>query len=264
ERGQNERGATARRVRPAGVPPAGATRSAAPVAKSRVPVPPNELPLPRPLQALLDPRRVSLADRHPGLQLDKYSRGGEQTEQKEALTQVASIAGHAALFGELRRRRDESLQALGVRAWCRTTAGPLTLHLARAAAMENAGICLHPVYGFTYLPRTGLKGMTRAYAETVAKATPAEVPAAFANDPGEPEKERQRAGAVIFHDAWPSAWPRLVVDIVNNHHAAYYQGDQPPGDWDSPMPVYFLAVAGGQEFSFALGKRRPDVPDQLL
>ena len=41
------------------------------------------------------------------------------------------------------------------------TIGPLTLHLARASALENAGICLHSLYGFTYLPGSGLKGMAR-------------------------------------------------------------------------------------------------------
>ena len=42
--------------------------------------------------------------------------------------------------------------------WSQATSGRLTLHLARASALENAGLCLHPLYGFTYLPGTGLKG----------------------------------------------------------------------------------------------------------
>jgi CRISPR-associated protein Cmr6 len=156
--------------------------------------------------------------------------------------------------------------------------------------MENAGICLHPVYGFAYLPGTGLKGMARAYAETVwlpAQADPCVAWQIIENvfgwapgsdalgkgvvKPWKPEgvpehgkEDSAAAGQIIFHDAWPGGWPRLVVDIVNSHHATYYQGDEPPGDWDSPVPVYFLAVAGGQEFSFALVKRRQDVPDRLL
>jgi CRISPR-associated protein Cmr6 len=246
------------------------------------------LVLPRSLQALIS--RVKPSIRHPGLQLDKYSCGGEQTAQKEALGQVVAIDGDPALFAELRRRRDGSLQAVGAHPWCRTTSGPLTLHLARASALENAGICLHPVYGFAYLPGTGLKGMARAYAETVWLPAQADRPGnweviervfgwAPGSDtlgqgavkpwkpggvPGHGQDEAAAAGAVVFHDAWPSAWPRLVVDIVNNHHATYYQGDEPPGDWDSPVPVYFLAVAPGQEFSFAVGKRRPDVPGEVL
>ena len=56
---------------------------------------------------------------------------------------------------------------MGALRWRCATTGPLTLHLVRASALENAGICLHPLYGFVYLPGTGLKGMARAYAETV-------------------------------------------------------------------------------------------------
>src|SRR5206468_1544822 len=59
-------------------------------------------------------------------------------------------------------------------------------------------------------------------------------------------------------------WPRLIVDIVNNHHASYYRGEDAPGDWETPTLVYFLAVPPGQEFEFALGKRRDDVADAVL
>src|SRR5207248_5442031 len=81
-----------------------------------------------------------------------------------------------------------------------------------------------------------------------------------------PPKEAQ-AGVIVFHDGWPETWPPLLVDILNNHHAGYYQRGEkgePPGDWDSPIPVYFLAVPAGQTFSFALSKRRSDVSDELL
>ena len=151
---------------------------------------------------------------------------------------------------------------------CRTV-GPLTLHLSRASALENAGICLHPLYGFVYLPGTGLKGMARAYAETVAGVSAEEVKEVFGNKPGEPKKDKQHAGAIVFHDAWPAEWPRLFVDIVNNHHGDYYQARptdnaHPPGDWEDPVPVYFLAVSSGTTFQFALSPRRADVRKELL
>ncbi len=46
--------------------------------------------------------------------------------------------------------------------------------------LENAGICLHPIHGFPYLPGTGLKGLARAYAETVWKPAQADANAAQA------------------------------------------------------------------------------------
>src|SRR5208283_1019982 len=161
---------------------------------------------------------------NPGLRLDKYLvPAPRQEQQKERLGDfVRRAGGDVSLFSELTGRRRAMLQSLATRAWTRETAGSLALHLARASALENAGICLHPIHGFAYLPGTGLKGLARAFAETV----------------------------------WLTIWPRLIVDLVNNHHKKYYEGKDAPGDWESPEMAYFLAVDKGQEFSFALGERR--------
>ncbi len=264
DRGEGEKGPRASNVRRAGdgksAPPVGKLRPA--VAAGHVPEPPEEIVLPRSTQAVI--RQVPLGERHPGLQLDRLVIPGDQVRQHAALRDVTQVRGDRALFEEVRLRRRASLQSLGVTPFERTTAAPLTLHLARANALENAGICLHRVYGFPYLPGSGLKGMARAYAETVASARAEDVEAVFGNAPGEPRKDHQRAGSIVFHDAWPTSWPSLVVDIVNNHHPQYYRGEDAPGDWDSPNPVYFLALPGGTTFEFALGKRRTDVPDRLL
>jgi CRISPR-associated protein Cmr6 len=88
-------------------------------------------------------------------------------------------------------------------------------------------------------------------------------------DDADPESAEVKAssGNIVFHDTWPTAWPPLMVDIVNNHHPDYYQhkdNDHPPGDWENPVPVYFLAVKPGTTFTFALSKRRQDVADDLL
>jgi CRISPR-associated protein Cmr6 len=81
---------------------------------------------------------------------------------------------------------------------------------------------------------------------------------------------RQAAGTVIFHDAWPTIWPKLMLDLTNNHHTTYYgdgtpRGDVgPPNDAENPKPVNFLAINSGQEFSFALSPRRKDTPETDL
>jgi CRISPR-associated protein Cmr6 len=237
--------------------------------------------------------------RHPGLQLDKFSIPGDQTAQKAALAKVCNIPGDAALLTTLIERRKRLLETLpGARSFRCTTTGPLTLHLARASALENAGICLHPLYGFAYLPGSGLKGMARAYAETVWLPAqpdqrqawrqiedvfgwapnpdrrqqinnpdhPAEVRRKDDTDPESPEIKAS-SGHIVFHDAWPECWPKLIVDIVNNHHPDYYQHDDnnhAPGDWENPVPVYFLAVKPGVTFSFPLANRRAAVADELL
>lgn len=266
-------------------------------------------------------RRLVSQNTHPGLMLDKYVASWDPTAdsgklservQKPAVQKVVELSNspppgidYSALLG----RWQEVTKARGAVRFQAETVGPLTLHLARASALENAGICLHPIYGFAYLPGTGLKGMARAYAETlwlpaqlgpdwpsasddqwnaaldklegVFGYVPSIEPApptwqqmselARALDRRRkqrnkllPPAARSHCGQIVFFDAWPTTWPRLIVDILNNHHPSYYRDAEPPGDWDNPVPVYFLAVPAGQQFSFALAKRRCDVPGDLL
>lgn len=259
-------------------------------------------------------RRLVERCTHPGLILDKFAPTwtadgppGKLSEdvQKPTLTRVVERTPHrdvkAAEFIALRQRFQTA--ALSGRESCVftcTTTGPLTLHLARASALENAGICLHPIYGFVYLPGSGLKGMARAYATTVWLAQQADKKIAWTqiedvfgwaptperralfkdnSHPAEPRIQnpldvnspeiREHSGQIIFHDAWPTTWPKLEVDILNNHHHEYYSAndgdnDHPPGDWENPVPVYFLSVPAGATFEFVLGKRRDDVADDLL
>jgi CRISPR-associated protein Cmr6 len=225
---------------------------------------------------------------HLGLALDRYvHRWGDQSSVRGVLQQVVEVAAQAPpWYPELRDRWQGVLERADALLWRCITAGPLTLHLARASALENAGICLHPLYGFVYLPGTGLKGMARAYAETVWLPAQSDQQAAWRriedvfgwapnperrrqlqderhparkrlldeNDPGSPGVS-SCAGGVVFHDAWPKDWPALLLDLVNNHHRDYYEGRGAPGDWEEPTMVSFLAVGPGVPFLFAVSAR---------
>ena len=266
----------------------------------------SALPLPASTARLIE--SVPLSARHPGLQLDKYIRPCPKQElQKESLHDVCHTRGDPALLAQLWERRQRQLDSLASESFEMETAGPLTLHLARASALENAGICLHPVYGFVYLPGSGLKGMARAYAIGVwwpsrfqagadgrpvnpqeqekAQAAWAQIEAVFGRGPGdklpdallpprdESKRDRQQddkkkiepstAGGVVFHDAWPTQWPQLELDLVNNHHTKYYREEgrepQPPGDWEAPVMISFLIVGAGNRFRFHLSKRVADI-----
>lgn len=212
---------------------------------------------------------------NPGLQIDKLSCGGDQQAQGKALASVARCPGDGELLAELLARREAALADLGAVRLQGRTVGPLTLHLSRSGALENAGIALHPVYGFAWLPGTGLKGLTRAWAETVwapeqvdRVAAWNKIRAVFGTSPQSDRKKNwlpddlsppaeDSVGRIVFHDAWPTNWPKLVRDIVNNHHSKYYQGNgkEYPGDWEDPVPVNFLAVAEGTRFDFAVSDR---------
>ncbi|MDI9442962.1 MAG: type III-B CRISPR module RAMP protein Cmr6, partial [Planctomycetota bacterium] len=247
-------------------------------------------------------RRLLSRNTHPGLMLDKYAQSWDPTEQLNKLSEkvqgptIESVvnltrAASQDFYRSILGRRNNVLAELGVLTFEATNTGPLTLHLARASALENAGICLHRLYGFTYLPGTSLKGLARAYAETVwfpgqfetsesgapgdnlelqrAAAAWQKIESVFGHSPGSDHgkgwkpkaipkhsaADSASAGGVVFHDAWPLSWPPLIKDILNCHHPEYYRAAQPPGDWEDPIPVYFLAVPAGQRFQFAIGRR---------
>ncbi len=236
-----------------------------------------------------------LEGRHPGLQLDKFSgiglaEGSVMKRQKEAIAKVTKIRGDSALLSELNQRRTAMFAEVGARMVNMITAGPLTLHLSRAGTWENAGICLHPVYGFVYLPGSGIKGLVRSWAETVWVLAQEDQEAAWrriedvfgfsprseghkfpqkqAGLPGwRPQAVRPQKGAsagrIVFHDAWPKKWPRLEVDIANNHHAGYYSQKDDPGDWENPNLVYFLSACENVQFTFAISDRKPCGDDTL-
>ena len=241
---------------------------------------PSDPILPRSCRDLVD--ATPIGRRHPGLQLDKLSSAGEMKDQYPALDKVTECARDDGLLQVLVARRREMLDAMGARRLNMVTRGPMTLHLSRSGSLENAGIALHPVCGFVHLPGSGIKGLVRAWAETVwAPAQPdaegawRRIEQVFGWSVGS-ERNKQdwrpnevvtpegsSAGGIVFHDAWPLAWPQVELDIVNNHHPKYYAGKDAPGDWEDPNPVYFLAVGRGVEFEFALSARR-STDDGLL
>lgn len=201
-------------------------------------------------------QQVELKRRHPGLQLDKFSPPGLQEDQSGALDDVVKTQGDPVLFEALVQTREFMLASLRALCWLGTTTGSLTLHLARAAALENAGLCLHPLYGFVYFPGSGLKGMARAFAAT-SGASEADITRIFGHAPEKARGDASgAAGTVIFHEAWPTRWPALMRDIANVHHPDYYHGNaSPPADWNNPNLVSFLAIGKGVEFRFALSPR---------
>jgi CRISPR-associated protein Cmr6 len=63
------------------------------------------------------------------------------------------------------------------------------------------------------------------------------------------------AGSAIFFDGLPEG-PRIKVDILNPHYKDYYgQGKVYPTDDQDPSPNFFLTLAPGAKFMFAVGWR---------
>ena len=147
-------------------------------------------------------------------------------------------------------------------------------------------------YGFPILPGSSVKGVARAWGLlTIAEALKTDqlnaLDVALSED--EPEKYQEKllqqhwqetavmqqfrlifgttgaAGGAVFFDALPIKPPTLELDIMNPHYPKYYEGSEPPTDWQNPIPVYFLTVASQTEFRFAVGWRgQPDKEAQAL
>jgi len=119
-----------------------------------------------------------------------------------------------------------------------------------AAHVLETGITLHRLFGLPIVPGSALKGAARAYAKLV-KGKPdddADLIAVFGTT--------EQAGSIIFFDAIPLEVPKFQLDIMNPHYPNYYrtQGQNPPADWESPNPVFFLTVSE-TPYLFAIAAR---------
>ena len=138
------------------------------------------------------------------------------------------------------------------------TAAPVwrfVVGLGGASVLET-GITLHRLYGIPIIPGSALKGLARAYAETVEgkEANDPNVVAVFGKPPRGTPLE---SGEIIFFDAIPITLPRFKLDVMTPHFPKYYQGNNPPADWQDPNPIYFLTVQDTR-FLFAVAARRAE------
>jgi CRISPR-associated RAMP protein, Cmr6 family len=119
-----------------------------------------------------------------------------------------------------------------------------------AAHVLETGITLHRLFGLPIIPGSALKGAAKAYAQLVEGRTDddPELVAVFGTT--------EQAGSVIFFDAIPLEVPKFQLDIMNPHYPNYYrtQGQNPPADWESPNPVFFLTVTE-TPYRFAIAAR---------
>lgn len=233
----------------------------------------NRLPLPQKVAEEL--RRRSGDPVNPGLLLTRFVRWGpvrqdpsqwdfkvtvtQKGKQKEEVRKRDNL-DHAAraantepvrkLANEWRVRREAWLKPLEQQGLaCRFRAKTdwrLAIGLAGASPLET-NIVFHRLYGVPMLPGSGLKGLALA----VARSN------------GEHETifgTQKTAGLVDVLDAIPvpaSGKNWIEVDVMNPHYPRWYRGEGSPSDDQSPTPVFFLTVASGVEFEFALLCRTP-------
>lgn len=112
--------------------------------------------------------RTKVQDLNPGLLLDRFPEEDHVKSQENQKTHLDRVVRAAPWKGDYAAIVDR-LAPTGTY-WLLTAKSRITLHLSRAGGLENANCCLHPVYGFAYLPGSGLKGLAHAYACHVFQA----------------------------------------------------------------------------------------------
>lgn len=130
-------------------------------------------------------------------------------------------------------------------------------------SVYETGITLHHIYGFPYIPSSGIKGITRSHiiGETFNnKEEDAFKNKEFCDIFGCTSKsyyKEARKGKITFFDAMPTEVPQLKPDIMNVHYPDYYNGTQSPTDTQNPNPIFFLTVES-TPFQFMLGGKTED------
>ncbi|MCP2520136.1 type III-B CRISPR module RAMP protein Cmr6 [SCandidatus Aminicenantes bacterium Aminicenantia_JdfR_composite] len=159
------------------------------------------------------------------------------------------------------------------------TQSRLVVGLGCESVLETS-LTLHKIFGIPYVPATALKGVCRALAfwEIADKKEILKI---------EDEKEKNKKlkslqekfygelqindedvlkaqllfgaqnfkGLLLFLDAYPEIRNNETVfelDIMNVHYPNYYSGNEPPGDWQNPNPIYFLTIKPGLRFKIGV------------
>lgn len=233
---------------------------------------------------------IGKGPQNPGLIFDRFAPDwlNRPILKKAGLEAVREAAERVdcALLDGWKARWTAMAQAAGAKVFSLKTDWRLVAGLGRKGTLE-VGFTFHR-YGFPILPGSSVKGVARAWAliEIAGKVNASslkDLEEKLAADGPEDSKERREylawreglpeevrrladdfraifgttavSGGAVFFDAIPKRTPRLELDVMNPHFPQYYQGNEPPTDWQSPVPVYFLTVAPGTEFLFAVGWR---------
>jgi len=204
---------------------------------------------------------------HPGLILQRYLvKQSDPSERRTILEAACHAAGSESLrsiYAEAFERRDRSFASdQPCQSERLSTASRLVVGLGSENILET-GLRLHHTYGVPIIPGSALKGLASHYCDEVWGQRHLHDEAALENkqfrrkrDKGDDEGDYHRllfgttedGGVITFHDAWivPQSLTNgaLRLDVMTPHHPKWQTNEAPPTDFDSPVPVSFLSVAG--------------------
>ncbi len=189
---------------------------------------------------------------HPGLLLNRFlaNQNDDGQDKRDLLEAACAAAGSDALV-RLYRRAFQRWQTgeTGDKAETRLATPPFARLIVGLGCkgVVAAGLCLHHTYGVPLIPGSALKGIAAHYCHDVWGATDARYrregdfhPLLFGTT--------EEGGVIRFEDAWmdPDSLKQSVrKDVMTPHHQDWQtKEDTAPTDFDSPIPVPFLSVAG--------------------
>jgi CRISPR-associated protein Cmr6 len=177
----------------------------------------------------------------------------EGRDKRDLLAAAYAAARDASLIALYRRafeRWREGLSSAKAEADLRTPAHTrLIVGLGNKGVIE-AGLRLHHTYGVPLIPGSALKGLAAHYCHEVYSAADAKY------HRGDDYHNllfgtTEDGGVIRFEDAWmhpDSLGPPdqgLLADVMTPHHQKWQTDENvAPTDFDSPIPVPFISVAG--------------------
>lgn len=194
-------------------------------------------------------------------------------------------SGDGDQISTLLERQRKLCLSLGGQVACLQTQGNLVTGTGLSHPVEN-GFTFHPTLGMPYLPASGVKGLLRAWVEvwmehpdqdkqTLIARWFGAAKGGDADAKDTPAADVESAGSYLFFDALPSKPVNLGCDVMTPHmgkwyeqggdYSAAHQATAAPADWHSPVPVPFLVVKSGTDFTFMVAPRLTGNPeaDQL-
>lgn len=128
-------------------------------------------------------------------------------------------------------------------------------------SVYETGITLHHIYGFPFIPSSGVKGLVRSW--IIKEVFNGKEDYAmksemfcylFGSDKRSTDK-KARKGHIYFFDSYPVDDITVEPDVMTPHYGDYYidkEGKTPPADYLSPNPIIFLTVKN-THFRFIIG-----------
>ncbi len=197
-------------------------------------------------------------DRNQGLYFEKFVntwdfQNSSTIDKRMFLEKFLGVNSPERLLRDYRERRHRLARKLGGEIFESKTLWRLVSGLGAAHPTE-AGFVWHRTLGVPYLPGSSLKGALRAWLTHWKQGEADRINELF----GDADTSGQ--GRLTVFDALPVEPSALALDVMNPHYAPYYGKiddpnvlqTSPPADYYAPIPVFFLTVAAGQSFEFAL------------